>query len=246
MRVLVALLLTLSAVSVASAELSRDTLRNVVRSCVLAKRTIGISFPCREVELGGNGAPGYVILQPPLAKSHMVVSPTADIAGIEHPDLRGPDGRVYWQAALRSRAQSAAAFDGRVPLNDIGVAVNSPGNRTQDHLHLHIDCVQPRVLTSLHVHARELTGAWSVFPRSFDGQHFFARRFETTDAFNPFAEAASLPGHPALGTVALALLSAPGAPDGAFVLMAAVGPYAQAEGLLDHSCRIADGTRTRF
>lgn len=247
MRVPIAVLVLLSTVPAARAELTRDTLRTVVRSCVLAKRSVGLPFPCREVELGSAGAPGYVVLQPPLSVSHMVVSPTADIAGIERPELRRPDASVYWQAALRARQLTVDALGGRVAVNEVGLAVNSAGGRTQDHLHIHIDCVQPRVLNLLRAHTREIGPGWAPFPVAIYDQRFFARRIDAADGLNPFGELASLPGHPDPGAVAMALLSAPTPHRGedGYVMMAAVGPSSHAEDLLDHSCRLAADRKAR-
>lgn len=249
MRPILAALAVLATMPAAHSELGRDTLGTVVRSCVLAKRTLGLAFPCRQVELGRDGAPGYAILQVPLSASHFVVMPAAPLSGMESPELRRPEAAIYWQAALAARPLAAAALDGRVPVSGIGMAVNSQAGRTQDHLHIHVDCVHPRVLAALGAHRDAIRSTWARLDFPLEGERYVAKRVDLSgpEMLNPFADMAHLPGAHDQGAVSLAVIGAPDpVRDGAsFLIFASTRPGSHAETLLDHSCAIANTGRLR-
>jgi len=69
------------------------------------------------------------------------------------------------------------------------LAVNSPYGRSQDQLHIHIDCVRQDVRDALAAHRDSIDMTWSEFPVKLAGQPWRAFRVdgENLGTVNPFA-----------------------------------------------------------
>jgi len=65
----------------------RETLWQVVRTCLANYTLTGASFPCLEVNLANGVEQGYVVLRPPFGKPDTILAPTRKIVGIEDPWL---------------------------------------------------------------------------------------------------------------------------------------------------------------
>ncbi|MEH3146274.1 MAG: CDP-diacylglycerol diphosphatase [Methylobacterium frigidaeris] len=236
------LLLTLPAR--AAPDLSRDVLWVALQGCLLNKKTTGRSYPCLSVDPGDRDRPGTAVLRAPGQPTHLVVMPTADVVGLEAPELQTPKGAFYWRAALAARRDVAEAIKGGRPLDEIGLAVNSSGGRSQDQLHIHVDCVQAGVLAALEQRIGAVgTGAWTVVPLPVGGRRwhrFFAMRISLAQAetFNPFEALTRLPGaRTDLKQTSLAMVSTPPSdPQRGYVVLAYRSPGSHAESLLDHRC----------
>jgi CDP-diacylglycerol pyrophosphatase len=204
----------------------------------------GSPAPCLEVNRRG----GYAVIRDPQATTEVLLVPTVQIAGIESPELEAPGGPNYWQAAWDARHYFEHRARVRVPREDIGMAINSVFGRSQDQLHIHIDCVSPEVKAALALHADEIGEIWA--PLGFELAHrtYRARRVNGEDlgAHDPFKLLAN--GDPVaaddMGRQTLAVVaveSADGRPG--FVLLAATGgtpenPDGASESLLDHGCAV--------
>jgi CDP-diacylglycerol pyrophosphatase len=232
---LLALLILLTRVPVAeTAQLNRDMLWATVRLCVAAKRSVDVALPCQSVDLGTDQRPGTALLRVPGTATHFVVTPVADLAGLEAAALQGREGAQIFAAAWAARGAVVAASPRPLALPDVGVAINSPRTRSQDHLHLHLDCVGAPLRAAL----RDPTiGAqWTWLPQAVHGRRYLARRVAARDiaALNPFAMLMEYPPAPKL--ILQASLAAVPAADGDLFLVADVRPNASAEQLLDHRC----------
>lgn len=226
----------------AVADPSRDVLWAALKSCVLAKRIANRTFPCLAVDLGEGARPGAAVLRAPGQPTHVVVMPTDTVPGLEASVLRGPRGAAYWQAALAARHHVSDALKGRVPAEDVALAVNSADGRSQDQLHIHLDCVKPRVLAALREHGSSVRTAWTPFPVALAGDRYFAMRVPAAGAehFNPFAALGRLPGRRDLHRTSLAALATPsGDPAPGFLILAYRAPSASAEDVMDHTCAVA-------
>lgn len=226
--------LTLASVPVAyTAQLHRDLLWATVRVCVLNAQTLGLAAPCASVDLGGSGRPGVAVLKVPGEATHVVVTPTADVAGLEDPRLQGADGAAVFAAALAARTLVVAAAGGPAALADVGLAVNSPMARSQDHLHIHVDCVAAATRAALDA-GGPLGSEWRWLPGALEGRRYLARRAPEGLDLNPFAElAALLPAPRLIRQAGIAVISS----DGGLALLADLRPGAMAELLLDHGCK---------
>lgn len=248
MRAAIASLVLLAAVSAAAAGVTRDTLWVVTRTCVAAQSTFGKPFPCLRVDPGSAENPGFAVLKAPLLKTEVVVMPTAKVVGLEETSLRGPAGAAYWRAAMEARLHVTEALKGRLDRRDVAMAVNSRGGRSQDQLHIHLDCVRPAVRAALHANAGTFTGEWRPLPFPLEDERYYGRLIPAAalDGLNPFAELARLPGPHDLRRTSLAMVdtAADDPVQGAYLLAYRAGD-SHAEWLLDHHCTMADATAAR-
>jgi CDP-diacylglycerol pyrophosphatase len=245
----VATLLAFAAIpSAIAANPVRDVLWVALQGCVLAKKAAGRSFPCLSVDLGDGERPGTAVLRAPGQPTHTVVMPTDSVSGIEAPVLQGPRGVAYWRAALAARHSVSDALQGRLPVAAVGLEVNSVGGRSQDQLHIHLDCMRPSVMAALKAHGEAVTDAWAPFPVPLAEERYVALRIpaDAVEDFNPFAALAHVPGwRTKLHDASFAAVTAdPEDPRSDMILLAYRVPDASAEDLMDHSCRAARPRRS--
>lgn len=240
MRLALLLLALLVSGSGARAAVHREALWLVLRSCVVAQNTAGIPFPCLAVNLASSSGPGYAVLRAPFNATRVLVVPVEKIKGIESPILQQPDARAYWRAALASRRFVADALGGRIPLSEIALAVNSSVGRSQDQLHIHLDCLKPSVRLALGHHASAFSARWTLLKFPLEGARYYGLKVGAAQAeeFNPFTALASLPGARGdLRATSLAVVSAPATdPSGGFYVLAYRGRRSPVEKLLDPTC----------
>lgn len=234
----------------ASPDPYRDVLWVALQGCLLTKKTTGRAFPCLTVDLGDKDRPGTAVLRAPGQSTHTVVMPTTAVVGLEAPELQQAAGNAYWKAALAARSYVVSALAGRLPVEQVGLAVNAENGRTQDQLHIHLDCIRSSVRASLQRHSHRLRETWIGFPGLLEGRSFLARRInaDEVDSFNPFAALMQLPGRlPDLRATSFAII--PDAHTGlgkGFVMLAYRATKAHAEMLLDHSCAAEQTTMPRW
>jgi len=152
--------------------------------CVLHMRASNDPAPCAVVDL----TDGYVILKDLIGTTQFLLMPTARISGIESPAVLAPDAPNYWDRAWRARGLTEARAGKPLPRDALSLAVNSPYGRSQDQLHIHIDCVRPDVRDALAAHREAIGGRWNDFAVPLAGQHWRAARVDgdMLGAVNPF------------------------------------------------------------
>src|SRR5438309_416728 len=97
-RVLVSLLMLAGAAGGGFAA-DRDLLWGVVKVCVANHALTGGAFPCLDLDTTQGVARGFAVVRAPLKQTHVVVTPTARVAGIEDPALQSPDAPNYFADA---------------------------------------------------------------------------------------------------------------------------------------------------
>lgn len=227
---------------------TRDVLWVALKTCVLAKKLANRTFPCLSVDLGTGERPGTAVLRAPGEPTHIVVMPTDTVSGLESAPLRGTRGASYWKAALAARRYVSEALQDRVPEAEVALAVNSARGRSQDQLHIHLDCLRPKVLDALDAHGRQVRRQWAPFPVALAGDRFQAMRIRAAevDTFNPFAALTSLPGRRDLHRTSFAAVATrPDDPEPGYILLAYRAPGASAEDIMDHGCAIAGSRRAK-
>lgn len=249
MRTTLLSLALIAAASGASAAIPRDALWVVLRSCVVAYKTAGIPFPCLAVNPASGTGPGYAVLKAPFSATRVLVMPLEKVEGLESPILQRADASAYWRAALDARRFVTEALEGRVSLSEVALAVNSSVGRSQDQLHIHLDCIQPSVRSAVQRHASAFTARWTPLKFPLEGARYFGMKVGASevDRFNPFASLASLPGaRKDLRATSLAVVSAPASdPGGGFYVLAYRGRRSPVEKLLDPSCAVASRSAAR-
>ena len=198
--------------------------------------------PCAEV----NAKAGYAVLKDRVGHTQYLLIPTSRVTGVEDPALLAQAAPDYWQEAWAARVYVERALGGIPRRGVVALAVNSQYGRSQDQLHIHIDCIRPEVDAWLQAHGGELTEAWTPLGQPFSGHVYKARRLmgETLPA-DPFALlAASLPHPGDMAKETLVVVPESFADGPGFALLAdsadkSSGDRGSGEELQDHSCALA-------
>ncbi len=243
-RVLAIALLILFGGPSARASHANSLWRVVHGLCLRDRRLIGVAAPCAYVDL----KKGYAVVDDPNGRTQVLLVPTRRLWGIESPELQRADSPNYWQYAWDSRSYFERRAGRSVPRDDIGMAINSIYGRSQNQLHIHIDCVRRDVRQVLIARQDEIGDRWRSLGFDLAGIRFRARRLEGADlgASDPFkllyqADAT------ARADMRLETLAVIGATfvDGrvGFILLSARATGAEeastaAENVLDHHCDV--------
>ena len=105
--------------------------------------------PCESVDLSNGVGEGVAILKDLVGVAQMLAIPTRRITGIEDPQMLEPDAPKVFSAAWNAKALVEARLQHPLPREEIAIAINSKWARSQDQLHLHIDCVANGVADAL-------------------------------------------------------------------------------------------------
>jgi CDP-diacylglycerol pyrophosphatase len=213
--------------------------------CVPTQQRRGLPGRCQLVDLAGH----YAVLKDRNGNTHFLLLPTDRITGIESPALLVPGAHNYWQAAWQARhfvQERAGAAIGR---DLIGLSINSARRRSQNQLHIHIDCVEPQLHAALMAHEAQIGAQWSERPLLLAGHDYFAVKIraadlDAIDAFRLLDQRLSDPASQMADQV-LSVVGAQfsdGAP-GFYVLDSPAGEHgATSDVVLDRSCSVAKAT----
>lgn len=216
--------------------------RIVSEQCVPGARSGAAANPCAKIDLDE----GYVVFKDRNGIGQYLLMPTRHIDGIESPELVEPGAPNYWRNAWDARFYLERAIGTSLAREEVGLAVNSASGRSQNHLHIHIDCMQPQVTAALAALRTAIGEQWTELPMPLPGHTYRARlivdgTLRNTDPFQLlFADIQ--PRGEAMADQTL-LLTGTSLSDGqpAFILLndsVEPGDNASAEELLDHSCSV--------
>jgi CDP-diacylglycerol pyrophosphatase len=247
-RLLLAALLVLALPAGIVRAADPDALWKIVHDRCVPHATAGEGpAPCSFVDLAG----GYAVLKDIRGATQFLLIPTARIAGIESPAILQPGAPNYWQAAWAARRFVDEKAGRSLPRQDIGLAINAASRRSQNQLHIHIDCLRPDVIAALAAKAAEIGTGWTPVALPPAGHAYLARRIDGPDlaGVDPFRLVAdSLPGAAAdMGGQTLVLVGAGfgAGQEGFYLLDDHVDPAQPARGwgeeLLDHDCALLRG-----
>jgi CDP-diacylglycerol pyrophosphatase len=199
--------------------------------------------PCDAVDL----AAGYAVLKDLHGATQLLLIPTDRITGIEAPEILAANAKNYWQDAWAARPIFQRRAPRPVPREDLGLAINSKYGRSQNQLHIHIDCVRPDVRQALAANQGRIGPGWAPLDVDLAGRRFHARRVDGVElgSTNPFRLLAEDPqaradmGRETL--VAVGMTFAGGRPG--FVLLSdraepLLGDIGHGEDLLDPACKV--------
>jgi CDP-diacylglycerol pyrophosphatase len=216
--------------------------------CVPDQQQNGRPAPCMEVSSGQGSDSGYAVLRDKHGAEQYLVMPTVEITGIEDARLLTPGAPNYFADAWRAQTYVDALIGKTMPRQDMAVSVNSPYGRSQDLLHLHVDCLSPRSVAALITDLPRVGPRWTSAPLTLEGHPYYAIRLDgdapPADPFRVLAD--GMPGaakEMSAWTLVLAGATFEGGKPG-FVLLAgradpAHGDFASGEELQDHECAIA-------
>jgi CDP-diacylglycerol pyrophosphatase len=213
---------------------NRDALRQIVQEqCVVHWQQQHSAAPCERV------GEGFAVLADRKGGAHFLLIPTMTIAGMESPELLDSRTPNYFAAAFEARDEVAAVVGHRIGRNAIGLAVNPRRTRSQDQLHIHIECIRADIAAALKTAAPRITSGWA--PLELAGSPYQALRImgEELGRSDPFKLLADeLPAaKSAMGdyTLIVAGMDFPEGPG--FIVLA--GTQSAGELLLDSTCAVA-------
>lgn len=193
---------------------------------IVHEKCVPKGAPC--VEVSAHDA----VLKDIRGPSHFLLIPTERVVGIESPALLAPGAPNYFADAWKARTFVEKALGKELRRDQVGVGVNAPRYRSQDQLHLHVDCLAPGAAEAVRGVESKTFAPLEIF-----GRRVRALRLHDLDSENPFRLLANaLPPGDTMADHSLMLV---GTPDG-FVL---VDSKSGGEFLLDRKCEIAQRTR---
>ena len=216
--------------------------------CVPDERAHFDPSPCAKVDLGAGEAAGFAVLKDRTGVAQFLLIPTRKITGIESSAVLAPSATNYFAAAWEERDRVAWKLLRPMPRETLSLAINSEVGRTQNQLHIHIDCVRADVRDTLWRLRSQIGRRWAPLPALLVGHRYRAMRLdgERLDDRNPFKllargvpGAAADMGHHTL--VVVGLWYDDGGPG--FVILddhadLAHHDWGSGEELQDHDCKI--------
>ncbi len=233
-----------------------DALWRIVHGgCVPDQQGSGHPAPCVGVDLSRGERFGSAVLKDKVGDTQFLLIPTARITGIESPLVLSPGAPNYFAEAWAATALVDARLHKTLPRDDFALAINSQDGRSQDQLHIHVDCIRADIRAALMPVVAGLDGNWRPLPVRL-ALHRYRALWLPGDApgANPFRLLAASLADPAteMGRHTLVLVGATRNGEPGFVLLDGMsGPLAavlppgirvgsgSGEELEDHECRIA-------
>ncbi len=180
---LIAPMLTVG-VAFAPSEARADPLalwRIVHESCVPHAEAGEGPKPCETVDLAGGETEGVAILKDLNGVAQMLAIPTRRITGIEEPQMLAPHAPNVFAAAWKAKALLEARLGRGLKRDEVALAINSKWARSQDQLHVHVDCLAPPVAEALAGYRSSLDNRWRAMTVALKGRTYFARRLDSAD-----------------------------------------------------------------
>jgi CDP-diacylglycerol pyrophosphatase len=188
------------------AQRRNDLWRVVHGVCSPHQQALKDPSPCLAVDRTN----GFALVPGDTGSGELLLVPTRRISGIEDPALLDPTTPNYWASAWDARHRLHIGKEA-VPDDWVGLAVNSEFSRTQDQLHIHVDCVKPKVWRALNAH-RPVDRGWHMV-EPLPGKRYYVRLLNAAEwrTIPPFRLlAAAVGSDPAvLARQTLVLIGAP-------------------------------------
>lgn len=181
--VLAAMLLATGVSTAARAD--PDVLWKIIHDrCVPHQQDAAVPSPCALVAVDQ----GYAILKDITGPSQFLLIPTERVTGIEDPRVLAPGAPNYFALAWNNRHFTEDRLHRTLPREAISLAINSAYGRSQNQLHIHIDCIRGDVAEALRAHEAEIGDAWSTLAPPLAGHRYRVRRVrgDSLDGTNPF------------------------------------------------------------
>jgi CDP-diacylglycerol pyrophosphatase len=209
--------------------------------CVPSQQATGTPGQCTAVDLDRR----YAILKDIVGRSQYLLIPTDRITGIESPLVLAPHAQDYWVDAWQARTYVEKSVKRSLPDNQLGLEINSQYRRTQNQLHIHIDCMRGDISEALARHAKDSPDEWRW--DTLDGNRYRIMRVSSLGAAdNPFRIVArDNQGAQVMAAQTILVTGAgPSADkDGWLIVNSGLdvdNGSGSAESLQDHACRVAD------
>ncbi|GAB6968513.1 CDP-diacylglycerol diphosphatase [Komagataeibacter kakiaceti JCM 25156] len=164
------------------AAVNPDALWHIVHErCVLAPAGQPPA-PCAEVDARA----GYAVLKDRVGVGQYLLIPTQRITGMEDPAITRADAPDYFAYAWRQTARLNHHLAHPLPAQDMALAINSAHGRSQNQLHIHVDCLRPDVKQTLQQAVPALGAAWTPLPLYGHAYRAWLVRSENLSGIRPF------------------------------------------------------------
>jgi CDP-diacylglycerol pyrophosphatase len=209
--------------------------------CMREQQLHGRPTPCAAVNL----AEGWAVFKDDTHKTQVLLVPTKRVTGIEDPQIVAADAPNYWKAAWDARIYVEQRARRKLQHDEVALAINSKEARTQNQLHIHVDCIRSDVHDQLGIAQAHINNLWSDI--TVNGQAYRVRTLspEVLRAENVFTLVLKQlsPGQEMdQETVLVAGIILPGNKESFDVLVGRYGiggNNGSGEDLEDHNCAIA-------
>ena len=220
----------------------RDALWKIVHDrCVADQQSHGDPAPCVSVNL----AERWALFKDDDGNTQFLLIPTNRVTGIEDPFILTEQAPNYWKAAWAAHRFVDQRAARSLTSDQIALAINAQSARSQDQLHIHIDCIRADVRDALRLVQPQIDANWMRITVS--GQQYEVRWLSADDLHskNFFALVAEhlQPGQ-TMGAETMILAGAvlPDGSGGFDLLVGRLGVGGNrggGEALEDHGCAIA-------
>jgi CDP-diacylglycerol pyrophosphatase len=175
--------------------------------------------------------------------AQFLLIPTDKITGIESAALLDPATHNFFADAWAEQGDVDARLPHALPRDGLSLAVNAQQARSQNQLHIHVDCLSADARATLKTDADKIGADWSPLPDAIAGHKFVAMRVngETLGDFNPFLALAKTLKDPTkeMGDHNLVVVGASFADGPGFIVLTDVATTGMGgEDVQDHSCAI--------
>jgi CDP-diacylglycerol pyrophosphatase len=198
--------------------------------------------PCALVDLTER----WAVYKDDSGKTQFLLIPTDRVTGIEDPSILASNAPNYWKAAwaagrfVQQRAPSTLSSD------EISLAINAEGSRSQNQLHIHVDCIRNDVRDALRLMQAQVGTTWT---RAMIAGQDYETRLVTMDDLNNQNLFALVASHLEPGqmmdreTMVLVGVTFPDGKSGFDLLVGRMGlggNSGSGEALQDHGCAVAE------
>jgi CDP-diacylglycerol pyrophosphatase len=142
--------------------------------CLRHQLESGNPIPCAQIDLRPGA--GFAVLKDIVGIAQFLVIPTMRLTGVESPELLANGSPNYWAYAWRVKASVEDRLRRKLARDQVALAVNSAYGRTQNQLHIHVDCIRPDVHESLRQHSAEIGSQWAPLGIALRGHPYWAMR----------------------------------------------------------------------
>ena len=97
--------------------------------------------PCESVDLAQSELEGVAILKDRVGVAQMLAIPTRRVTGIEDPQMLAPEAPYVFADAWKAKALLEARLGRPLARDAVALTINSKWARSQDQLHVHVDCL---------------------------------------------------------------------------------------------------------
>lgn len=173
-----------------------DALWKIVHQrCVPDQQQHGDPAPCALVDLSGGEERGYAVLKDRNGPYQYLLIATAPVSGIESPALLAAAAPPYLAEAWQARSFVERDLRHPLPREALSLAINSRYGRSQNQIHIHIDCLKPAVRAALQAQLHGIGGQWAPMPVPLEGRRYRAMRLSEAafEQGNPFTLLADSP-----------------------------------------------------